>query len=378
MNVYDELRRREVVANFLEMPYDWQKEMNDIVDLAAEICGTEVALVTILDGDTQWIKASKGIKVESTPQEISFCTHTIAQNQVMVVPDATLDARFVDNPLVTNDPNVRFYAGARLDTHEGHPIGTLCVISTETNVLTEKQQIMLQKLSRQVMNILELERSRNLLQHQYDDLEKQKENIQSSENKLLSFFHSSSHCHILIDRNEKVLFYNKAVQSVIEKVHGKAILEGEDIYNYISKSFLKRFASLFHNAMQGTSSEEVIFIQYPEEGIWWKCFFEPALDSAGHLIGVSFTAEDVTHSKVQHDQLMNNYKALEHINHIQSHEYRRPVASILGMMNLIRSEKYQASKEYLLMLERAVLELDDKIRFIVRLTEDGTGLNAVA
>jgi PAS domain S-box-containing protein len=133
-----------------------EREFDDIVRIAAEICAVPMALISLVDDKRQWFKAALGLGAAETPREIAFCAHAIQQSEIMMVPDAQADARFADNPLVTGDPNLRFYAGAPLLTPDGLAIGTLCVLDREPRSLTEPQRAALEALGRQVMTQLEL------------------------------------------------------------------------------------------------------------------------------------------------------------------------------------------------------------------------------
>jgi PAS domain S-box-containing protein len=136
-----------------------EEEFDDIVRMAAEACNVPYSLITLLTKDRQWFKAAIGTDLTETPLDISFCSHAILQQDLFVVPDATKDPRFSNNPLVKGDPNIRFYAGALLKSPEGFPLGTLCVIDDKPHAITDKEAASLKALARQVMGQLELRRT---------------------------------------------------------------------------------------------------------------------------------------------------------------------------------------------------------------------------
>ena len=132
---------------------------DDISRLTSFICGTPIALITLLDLERQWFKARVGLEATETPIDQAFCAHAIKQEKVFLVADATQDERFARNPLVTGAPRIRFYAGVPLITPEGVPLGTLCAIDRVPRDLTTEQKEALQALARQVMVALELRRT---------------------------------------------------------------------------------------------------------------------------------------------------------------------------------------------------------------------------
>ena len=135
-----------------------EREYDDIVAIASQVCGTPIALITLLDEQRQWFKAALGTELTETPLEIAFCDHAIRQPGTMVVEDMRNDPRFMANPLVTGDAGIRFYAGAPLRTADDIPLGTLCVLDTVPRRLSGAQRTTLEALARQVMGQLELRR----------------------------------------------------------------------------------------------------------------------------------------------------------------------------------------------------------------------------
>jgi GAF domain-containing protein len=119
---------------------------------AAEQFGVPIALISLVDERRQWFKSRVGLHATGTAREYAFCGHAIqTPGQVMLVPDASRDARFAANPLVTGDPGIRFYAGAPLVTATGHALGTLCVIDRKPRTLTPAQVTQLRALADQVV-----------------------------------------------------------------------------------------------------------------------------------------------------------------------------------------------------------------------------------
>ena len=133
-----------------------ESDFDDIVMLAARICGTPISVINLIDETRQWFKAETGLGVRETPLDTSLCAHVILEDDFVEIPDTLADLRMADNSLCLADPGLRFYAGALLKSKGGYPIGTLCVLDNQPRVLDPMQRDALRVLADQVMTQLDL------------------------------------------------------------------------------------------------------------------------------------------------------------------------------------------------------------------------------
>ena len=158
----DERLRALYDCEILDTPPE--KCFDDLTFLAAEIAGTPVALISLVDADRQWFKSHQGTDLEQTGREVAFCAHAILGQEPLVITDATQDVRFRDNPLVTGSTRVVFYAGVPLRNAQGRALGTLCVFDHVPRMLTPRQLDALVRISGQAAALLELRRTRNQIE----------------------------------------------------------------------------------------------------------------------------------------------------------------------------------------------------------------------
>ncbi len=151
-----ESRRMEALRRYEILDTPAEAEFDDFTRLAAQICGTPIALISLVDADRQWFKSKVGLEVSETPRSVAFCSKAIEKKGLMEVPNALDDERFRTNPLVAGAPNIRFYAGSPLVSPEGMAVGTLCVIDYTPRHLTAQQRDALEALGRRVVSQLEL------------------------------------------------------------------------------------------------------------------------------------------------------------------------------------------------------------------------------
>ncbi|MCL5245651.1 GAF domain-containing sensor histidine kinase [Cellulophaga sp. 20_2_10] len=163
----NEKERLESLNSFSVLDSLPESDYDDITAIAAEICNMPIAMITLIDKDRQWFKSTIGVDISESDRAVSFCGHAInSQDKAFMVNDTRLDNRFHDNPFVTGEANILFYAGVPFVTEDGFPLGTLCVADQKPNTLTDHQIKSLTALSNQVMNLLNLRKSKKRLKEE--------------------------------------------------------------------------------------------------------------------------------------------------------------------------------------------------------------------
>ena len=177
----NEKERIEALKSYMILDSHVEKEFDEITKLASIICKVPIALISLIDSERQWFKSRIGLDVTETSRPISFCGHAINHSEeLFIISDSRKDSRFFDNPLVTGDPNVIFYAGSPLLDESGFVLGTLCVIDNHPKNLTEEQKLVLKYLSNQVVNLMKYRRNNLLLANENYILKRKSEILEET------------------------------------------------------------------------------------------------------------------------------------------------------------------------------------------------------
>jgi diguanylate cyclase (GGDEF)-like protein/PAS domain S-box-containing protein len=212
----DESERLKALRDLDILDTPPEGELDDLVQLAAEVCGTPISSVNLVDEARVWIKASIGLEIGEARREDSFCTHTIQGDDLLIIEDAELDARFQANPNVTTVPGVRFYAGMPLSTRTGHAVGALCVVDTIPRTLKQSQLQALKVLATQVMVRMELRVQRRELEAALEAKEAAlaekvviEQGLKESEALFRTFMNLSPFASYIKDVDGRMVYYNE-------------------------------------------------------------------------------------------------------------------------------------------------------------------------
>lgn len=272
-----------------------EERFDRITRLAKAIFNTSIVLISFVDEENQFFKSSIGISITKTPRNISFCAHAIVQDQLMIIEDALLDERFKDNPLVTGEPHIRFYAGAVLRSYDGFAVGTLCIIDTKPRTLTTQEQVLLADLAQGAQNELHLHYMNALLR----------------ENQRLAWITEQTANGVLYtDANKKIVWCNEGFSLLsgysLAELKGKTpaeVLQGEETSDKTIKKLRRQ--------INAGKPFEADILNYHKLGrpYWVHVYGRPLQDESNHTYGYIAIQRDIT-------ARVNRYLELEKLAHL--------------------------------------------------------------
>ena len=347
----DENERLAALRAFEILDTPRESEYDELTQLAAFVCQTKIAQISLVDADRQWFKSCIGATLTETTREVAFCAHAIMQPaHIFIVPDAHADQRFADNPLVTGEPFIRFYAGVPLITPENQAIGTLCVADSQPRELSPEQLGALQAIARQVTAQMVLRRGEKRLQQANEALERQIEKRRHAETELRQ---EASLLNALLDNLPDLIYFKdersrfRRVSRQFERRGFTTVSEAVgrtdfDVFSagYAAKSFiddqrvLQTGEAIIGKIESYTNAEN--FTGYA------RTTKVPLRDEHGSIIGLVGISHDVTDSKrienaleLARDAALESARLKSEFLANMSHEIRTPMNGIIGMTGLL-------------------------------------------
>ncbi|HEY1170792.1 MAG TPA: PAS domain S-box protein [Verrucomicrobiae bacterium] len=274
----NEVRRLEALRQYDLLDTLPEQALDDLTTLTAQICGTPTCLISLVDENRQWFKSKVGLSISQTPRDISFCAHAIMQSDLFIVPDATKDDRFADNPLVAD--GLRFYAGTPLLTPNGEALGALCIMDRVPRQITSQQQNALRIIGRQVMTQLELRR--------------QTRELAESETRLHIVTENARVGLFMVDRDHRYLYANKNYAEIVQRPLDEII--GHNLQEVLSDIYLSHVRPCMDRAFSGEHVSFEAVRNFSSGTRYYSAIYEPRITEGAATLVVGVIT-DITERK---------------------------------------------------------------------------------
>lgn len=361
-----ETRRLQALERYGVLDTPPEEAFDRITRLAARLFEVPIVLVTLVHTHRQWFKSVCGFSARETSRDISFCAHTILTEEVMVVSDATQDARFAENPQVTGDPNIRFYAGAPLMTPDGHKLGTLCIIDRVSRTFGEEQARLLEDLAAMVMDELELRR-------EIAERQRVEAALQESEDKFRSLVEQTNDWIWEIDTEGRFTYVSPGVLNVTG--YPPEEVQGRTVSDLMPAAEAERFTSVLERYRPaGFSFDKLEYTLVDRRGseVVVEISGSPISDGEGGVRGYRGIAHDVTERKQVAEALRLALDRARELNDIKSrfvsmasHELRTPLTAVLlcaeYIEQAITAGRVEEAGRYLHRISRSAQQLAELV-----------------
>ncbi|WP_129717145.1 hypothetical protein [Pedobacter sp. SYP-B3415] len=358
MNAREERLRN--ARRHAEMKLTSDRHLQDVVRMAASVCHVPYAWLCLTDEGGPQVVASEGISPKQLHPLASFLTGLPDQPEVFFANFAERNPQFHAHPVVTGSPAVRFIAGVPVRLGKMVRGGCLFIMDRNARILDSVEQQSLLTLSAQISLLMDLHSAVKILEDENDAIEQ-------TRMALHSIYESDQRFHVLLDHDRRILNNNALFEEFIKNRYGEKMRRGQLFSSYIDSDCLSDFLEGFIGAINGelVHQKSGAFFRADKLNTWREITYAPVKNWKGRVIGVSFTAIDIREKIRRDEQIIHQKQMLNTIAEMQSHQIRKPVASIIGLLELMKTDDKGADAVYLDLMEKSIMELDGKIRAIV-------------